>query len=97
MDRRNRPPAAFWGESLGFWCRLWQIQFEHSLRVLGALAAQAPRPSSVDLAAEAEGAARVARAAQGLRRRNGAPRPDPRKARIKPARRNGGAPQLRQA
>ena len=97
MDRRNRPPAAFWGDSLGFWCRLWQIQLEHSLRIWGALAAQAPRPSSADLAAEAEGAARIARSAQGHRRRNGAPRQDARNARVKPARRNGGAPQPRQA
>ena len=68
MDRRNQPPAAFWGDSLGLWCGVWQIQLEQSLRIWGALAAQVPRPSSADLAAEAEGAARIARAAQGHRR-----------------------------
>lgn len=97
MDRRNHPPAAFWGDSLGFWCRIWQIQLEHSLRIWGAMAAQAPRPSSADLAAGAESAARIARAAQKHRRRNGAPRQDARKAGVKPARPDGGAPQLRQA
>ena len=54
MDRRNQPPAAFWGESLNFWCRLWQAQIEHSMRFWGAVAAQMPRPTSRQLAAEAE-------------------------------------------
>lgn len=53
MDRRNQP-AAFWGESMNFWCRLWQIQIEHSLRFWGAMASQLPRPTAAKLAAEAE-------------------------------------------
>lgn len=56
MDRRNQPPANFWGDSLTFWCRLWQIQIEQSMRFWGAMAAQTPRPTSAQLAAEAESA-----------------------------------------
>jgi len=54
MDRRNQPPAAFWGESMNFWCRLWQLQIESSMRFWGAMATQLPRPTSAQLAAEAE-------------------------------------------
>jgi len=53
MDRRNQP-VAVWGDSLHFWCRLWQIQIEHSMRFWGAWASQLPRPTAADLAAEAE-------------------------------------------
>jgi len=64
MDRRNQPPAAFWGESLNFWCRLWQAQIEQSMRFWGALAAQAPRPSAAKLAAEAESLKEISRSAR---------------------------------
>ncbi|KPQ05497.1 MAG: hypothetical protein HLUCCA12_15030 [Rhodobacteraceae bacterium HLUCCA12] len=53
MDRRNQPNA-FWGDSLTFWCRLWQMQFEHALRFWSAMAEATPRPSAAELAAEAE-------------------------------------------
>lgn len=53
MDRRNQP-VSFWGDSVGFWCRLWQLQIEQSMRFWGAWTAQMPHPSAANLAAEAE-------------------------------------------
>ncbi|MCC5971847.1 MAG: hypothetical protein JJU15_18050 [Pararhodobacter sp.] len=53
MDRRNQP-VEYWGKSLNFWCRLWQIQIEHSLRFWGAMAAKMPQPTAAELAAEAD-------------------------------------------
>lgn len=79
MDRRNQPPAPFWGESLNFWCRLWQIQIEHSVRFWGALAAGMPRRSSAELAAEAEAAGRTAKRAAGRTSRAKSASPAPRR------------------
>jgi len=73
MDRRNHPPAAFWGESLNFWCRLWQAQIEQSLRFWGTMAAQLPRPTSAQLASEAESIAESMKATRKPVARGAAP------------------------
>ena len=53
MDRRNQP-VEFWGQSITYWCRLWQSQLEYSMRFWGAMAERMPHPSAKQLAAEAE-------------------------------------------
>jgi len=86
MDRRNQP-AAVWGDSLHFWCRLWQIQIEHSMRFWGAWAEKLPHPSAADLAAEAEAVKAIRKPAQrGARQaRSGAAKPAATKPAAKPA------------
>lgn len=62
MDRRNQP-VAYWGQSMGFWCRLWQAQIEQSLRFWAAFAAPWPRQDAAALAAEAEAMKEIVRGA----------------------------------
>lgn len=99
MDRRNQPPAAFWGESLNFWCRLWQIQIEQTVRFWGAMAAHMPRPTSAELAAEAESIkatrklkARNAASSRSTAARTTRPRSAKKTAYAKPARKPGAKP-----
>lgn len=51
----NRPDPGFpWFAGLGLWCRLWQMQLDHSMRLWAAWAGAMPRPIAADLSAEAE-------------------------------------------
>ncbi len=43
-----------WASLLGFYCRLWQIQIEHTLRFWALLVAPWPKPTAKELAADAE-------------------------------------------
>ncbi|MFN3954144.1 MAG: hypothetical protein ACK4LQ_06785 [Pararhodobacter sp.] len=79
MDRRNQP-VAYWGQSLGFWCRLWQSQIEHSLRFWAAFAAPWPRSDAAGLAAEAEAMKEIVRGAAPSKPAPEAARPKARKA-----------------
>lgn len=51
MDDRTH---ALWSQGLGFWFRLWQVQFEQTLKIWVIATRGLPRPTAADLAAEAE-------------------------------------------
>lgn len=53
MTRRSTDAEA-WGQGLGFWFRLWQVQVEQSLKFWAIWAQAVPRPSAAELSAQAE-------------------------------------------
>lgn len=53
MDRRDASNDT-WGQGIGFWFRLWQLQFEQALKIWAACASALPHPTAADLSASAE-------------------------------------------
>jgi len=43
-----------WGKAMGFWFRLWQAQFDQSLKFWCYWAQAVPRPTAAQLSAEAD-------------------------------------------
>jgi hypothetical protein len=51
----NTPDPGYpWFAGLGMWCRIWQAQIDHSMRLWALWAGALPRPTAADLAAQAE-------------------------------------------
>lgn len=53
MDRRNAP-AQVWGQTIGFWFRIWQTQIDQSLKIWALWNRSFPQPTAAKLSREAE-------------------------------------------